>query len=66
MKVSVPADAPAVPPDTGASIIDSPRACAAAATLRALAGAMVLQSMTRVPAGSVASSPGFAAEPSPR
>ena len=49
MKVSVPAAAPATPPDTGASIIARPLAVAAAATFCAEAGAMVLQSMISAP-----------------
>ena len=51
MKVSVPAAAPPVPPDTGASIMAMPRASAACATLRAESGAMVLHSMTSALAG---------------
>ena len=46
MKVSVPAAAPAVPPETGASIMRMPRSSAACATFCAEAGAMVLQSIT--------------------
>ena len=61
MKVSVPAAAPATPPDTGASSIARPRSAAALATRCALAGAMVLQSMTSAPAGMAAIS-----APSPR
>ncbi|CAM5204780.1 hypothetical protein CDEN61S_02802 [Castellaniella denitrificans] len=49
MKVSVPATAPPVPPDTGASIMRMPRCAAAAETLRADSGAMVLHSSTSVP-----------------
>ncbi|MNQ30022.1 hypothetical protein D3C85_433550 [compost metagenome] len=46
MKVKVPAAAPPVPPETGASIMVMPRTSAACATLRAESGAMVLHSMT--------------------
>ncbi|CUI79234.1 Uncharacterised protein [Achromobacter xylosoxidans] len=46
MKVSVPAAAPPVPPETGASIMAIPRTSAAWATLRAESGAMVLHSIT--------------------
>ncbi|MCY1527122.1 hypothetical protein D9M68_621780 [compost metagenome] len=46
MNVSVPAAAPPVPPETGASIMVMPRTSAAWATLRAESGAMVLHSMT--------------------
>ena len=50
MKVSVPAMAPPVPPDTGASITATPRFAPASATLREVAAAMVLLSITSVPA----------------
>ena len=49
MKVSVPACAPPVPPETGASSISWPAAAAAALTSRAVATSMVEQSMSRLP-----------------
>jgi len=57
----VPAAAPAVPPETGASIMAKPLTWASSATSRAACGAMVLLS--------ISSAPGFAASstpPSPR
>ena len=48
MNVSVPACAPATPPDTGASSIARPLPCAAAATSRALSTSMVEQSISNV------------------
>eukprot|EP01022_Parablepharisma_sp_SALTPOND_P009847 TRINITY_DN14066_c0_g1_i1.p1 TRINITY_DN14066_c0_g1~~TRINITY_DN14066_c0_g1_i1.p1 ORF type:complete len:1308 (-),score=476.92 TRINITY_DN14066_c0_g1_i1:655-4578(-) len=57
MKVRVPAVAPLVPPETGASSISKPPALAAAATLRAASGAMVEQSISRVPGLAEASTP---------
>jgi hypothetical protein len=63
MKVSVPAMAPPVPPDTGASIIATPLAAAASATLRDVAAAMVLLSITSVPALMLSSRPGLPAPP---
>ena len=49
MKLSVPAAAPAVPPETGASMKTMSSVCAAPATLREDAGAIVEQSITSVP-----------------
>ena len=46
MKVSVPAAAPTVPPDTGASSISNPAARAASSTVRALATSIVEQSIS--------------------
>src|SRR5688572_20119041 len=63
MKVSVPAMAPPVPPETGASIMAMPLAAAASATLREVAAAMVLLSMTSVPAAMLSSRPGLPAPP---
>ncbi len=57
MNVSVPAAAPAVPPETGASIKSTPLAWAAAPTFCALAAAMVLLSIINAPAGSMPSKP---------
>ncbi|MCY1365458.1 hypothetical protein D9M69_523040 [compost metagenome] len=57
MKVRVPAAAPAVPPDTGASSSSMPRALAAACTLRADSGAMVEHSSTRLPGAMDSSRP---------
>ena len=48
MKVSVPACAPPVPPDTGASSIARPFFSAAAATARALSTSMVEESISSV------------------
>ena len=56
MKVSVPAAAPAVPPDTGASTARRPAAVASAAAARALSTSTVEQSMKaapRLPAGTI-------------
>src|SRR5205085_10473315 len=53
----LPAAAPAVPPDTGASRNARSTPLAASATLRALVGAMVLESITSVPFGSLRSRP---------
>ncbi len=50
MKVSVPAAAPTVPPETGASIAARPAAAASAATARALSTSTVEQSTRTVPA----------------
>src|SRR6478672_397014 len=49
MKVSVPASAPATPPDTGASTMGQPFAFASIATSRAVSGSMVEESMSGVP-----------------
>src|SRR5690554_2610044 len=57
MKVSVPAFAPPTPPETGASIKARSFAAAASATAREVSGAMVEESITRVPAGRAASRP---------
>ncbi len=57
IKVRVPAAAPVVPPETGASIIEWPAACAALATSRALWGSMVEQSIRCVALASWANSP---------
>src|SRR3990167_7031275 len=61
MKVRVPAAAPAVPPETGASSSSMAWSAAALCTLRADSGAMVEHSRTRVPGSSRLSRP-----PSPR
>jgi hypothetical protein len=50
MKVSVAACAPATPPETGASSIDSALASAAAATTRAVSTSIVDESTSSVPA----------------
>eukprot|EP00965_Chrysotila_dentata_P252602 6210780-Pleurochrysis_carterae.AAC.3 len=50
MKVSVAASAPTTPPETGASTNSHPAASALAAISRAMAGAIVEQSISRVPA----------------
>ncbi len=50
MKVSVPADAAAIPPETGASTMAYPAFPAACATLRAVATSMVEQSSSSAPA----------------
>jgi hypothetical protein len=50
MKVSVPALAPPTPPETGASIIDRPRAAASLATARAVSTSMVEESISSAPA----------------
>ena len=57
MKVSVPASAPAVPPDTGASSMASPLARFAAATSLETSGAIVLQSTSNVPERQLARMP---------
>ena len=57
IKVRVPAIAPPVPPETGASKKSMPSLVASSATLRASAAAMVLLSMTSVPFGRVESKP---------
>ncbi|MNP59604.1 hypothetical protein D3C76_1546100 [compost metagenome] len=57
MKVSVPAAAPPVPPDTGASAMATPCLAAAAATSRAVCGSMVLQSTAGTPLPMPASTP---------
>ncbi len=57
MKVNVPAWAPPVPPDTGASAITTPCFAAAAATSRAVCGSMVLQSTAGTPLPMPASTP---------
>ena len=57
MKVSVPASAPPVPPETGASSMPMPFARAAAATSRAVPGSMVLQSTSSASGRQVASTP---------
>ena len=49
MKVSVPACAPPVPPETGASATATPCLAAAAATSRMVCGSMVLQSTAGTP-----------------
>ena len=49
MKVRVPASAPIVPPDTGASIICKPLAAASAATARAVSTSIVEQSISSAP-----------------
>ncbi len=63
MKVSVPAMAPPVPPDTGASITATPRFAPAAATLREVAAAMVLLSITSVPGAIFSIRPGLPSLP---
>ncbi len=57
IKVRVPAAAPAVPPETGASSRAMPRAAAARWTLRAASGAMVEHSSTRLPGAITLSRP---------
>ncbi|MNP23380.1 hypothetical protein D3C76_1160870 [compost metagenome] len=57
MKVRVPAAAPAVPPETGASSIGLPWARVAAATSRALCGSMVEESISSTPGCTLASRP---------
>ncbi|MCY1549486.1 hypothetical protein D9M68_856540 [compost metagenome] len=49
IKVRVPAAAPPVPPETGASSMGLPCSAAALATSRALSGSMVEQSISRTP-----------------
>ncbi len=49
MKARVPASAPTVPPETGASAKRKPASAAMAATVRALSTAMVEQSSSRAP-----------------
>lgn len=56
MKVSVPALAPPVPPETGASTDRQPCASARAWALRALSTSTVEESISSVPAGSAAAS----------
>ena len=58
MNVSVPAIAPPVPPETGASIKSIPAASAALATFWLVAAAMVELSITRVSLAIAASRPG--------
>ncbi len=50
MKARVPASAPTVPPETGASAMRKPAAAASAATARADSTSMVEQSIRRAPA----------------
>ncbi len=57
MNVRVPASAPPVPPDTGASAMGLPCAAAAAATSRAECGSMVLESTRVTPRRTPASTP---------
>src|SRR5471032_3303465 len=57
IKVSVPAVAPPVPPETGASAMATPCLAAAAATSRAVCGSMVLQSTAGTPLPIPASTP---------
>nr|GFD60834.1 hypothetical protein [Tanacetum cinerariifolium] len=57
MNVSVPACAPPVPPDTGASPTTTPFLAAAAATSRMVCGSMVLQSTAGTPGAIPASTP---------
>ena len=57
MKVSVPAAAPPVPPDTGASTNAPPCSRTSAPNACALAGSIVLESITVAPAPSPASTP---------
>ena len=63
MNVNVPAIAPPVPPDTGASMHAMLLLAAFWVTLREVLAAMVLQSITSVPAGSAASKPGCVPSP---
>lgn len=56
MNVSVPAFAPPVPPETGASTDRQPRAAARAWALRALSTSTVEESISSVPAGSASTS----------
>ena len=51
MKVSVPATAPPVPPETGASSASRPLAPASACTTRALSTSMVEESISSAPSG---------------
>ena len=53
----VPAAAPPVPPETGASPMSTPLAAAALDTSRAVCGSMVLQSTVGVPGRTPASTP---------
>ncbi len=57
MKVSVPACAPPVPPDTGASENGLPWRAASAASSRTVAGSIVLESISGTPARTPASTP---------
>ena len=57
MKVSVPACAPTTPPDTGASANGLPRARAVSPIMRAVAGSIVLLSMSGTPDRTPASTP---------
>lgn len=57
MKVSVPAAAPPVPPDTGASTNAPPPPRTSSPNACALAGSMVLESITIAPAARPASTP---------
>ena len=57
MKVSVPASAAAVPPETGASTIRKPPASACFAASRASSTAMVEQSMNSMPGFAFAATP---------
>ena len=57
MKVSVPASAPATPPETGASSMAKPRAAAEAAIVREVSTSIVEQSTS--------SAEGFAAAKTP-
>ncbi|MNP35926.1 hypothetical protein D3C76_1292790 [compost metagenome] len=57
MNVRVPAAAPPVPPETGASPMSTPFAAAALDTSRAVCGSMVLQSTVGVPGRMPASTP---------
>ena len=57
MKVSVPSIAPISPPLTGASSIDAPSSFARAASRRAIAGAIVLESTITVPLAIAAKTP---------
>ena len=62
MKVSVPSIAPISPPLTGASSIEAPSSVARAASRRAIAGAIVLESTITVPVGHRAERRRFALE----
>ena len=57
MKVSVPAAAPVVPPETGASSIARPRPAAASASSRLVGTSMVELSMSSVPVAAWAKTP---------
>ncbi len=57
MKVSVPAAAPPVPPDTGASMNAPPCARTSSPTACALAGSIALESISSAPGASPASTP---------